>query len=340
MTLSDERLREIAKDTSVYFGATRYEGAAMARELLSRRASPHGEAGATVKPLSDDERERCFICLKPFVEGDMVLPDVTEGLGHRECFGNTRDGFVKDIDTGEPLGPDDPLPTGFPWTAWPNELPAHRSLTEALAHCDTLDSCLETFWCITEAGSDNRLLADAAMHAARRIRSALLPSPSVETVWVQQRSLDEVREQGRSEETFLWAEGRADDHVPLYLSAPGSSAGAGDGIPLKLRRYDAMLRAECAYKGPCADKLACDSSSNALHDRHMAALASAPPQREGLEEWQSTKNIPGGGFTTIEVRRIERPQRWNAAKFVREHDAVLDEYEWRHIRALTGKGGE
>ena len=59
----------------------------------------------------------CFICREPIKDGDMVLDDVSGGVGHRDCYGNDRDGFVKDIDTGEPLGPNDPLPTGYRWSA-------------------------------------------------------------------------------------------------------------------------------------------------------------------------------------------------------------------------------
>lgn len=61
------------------------------------------------------EIDVCFICAKPLLAGELVLYDVTEGLGHRACFGEDRAGYVKDIDTGEPLGPDDPIPPGFPY---------------------------------------------------------------------------------------------------------------------------------------------------------------------------------------------------------------------------------
>lgn len=61
------------------------------------------------------ETHRCFICAEPFKEGEMVLPDTTEGLGHRACFGEDRDAYVRDLDTGEPLGADEPLPAGEPY---------------------------------------------------------------------------------------------------------------------------------------------------------------------------------------------------------------------------------
>lgn len=66
------------------------------------------------EPMADDAAT-CFICLKSINDGDMVLDDVTGGVGHRDCYGNDRDAFVKDLDTGEPLGPDDPLPKGYVW---------------------------------------------------------------------------------------------------------------------------------------------------------------------------------------------------------------------------------
>jgi len=69
----------------------------------------------TMTPVTDDDAHRCFICDQPFKSGEMVLPDVEEGLGHRLCFGEDRAGYVKDVGTGEPLSPDDPIPTGFPY---------------------------------------------------------------------------------------------------------------------------------------------------------------------------------------------------------------------------------
>jgi hypothetical protein len=47
-----------------------------------------------------------------------------------------------------------------------------------IAHCDTLDSCVESFWCSTSDGTDNRLLADAAIHAVKSIRAALAQPPT------------------------------------------------------------------------------------------------------------------------------------------------------------------
>lgn len=65
--------------------------------------------------MTDAKPHSCFICAEPFKAGELVLPDTTEGLGHRACFGEDRDGYTDDTDTCEPLGPDEPIPTGFPY---------------------------------------------------------------------------------------------------------------------------------------------------------------------------------------------------------------------------------
>lgn len=79
---------------------TQGEVRAVVAEALSTRLNAHHEV------------HRCFICDQPFLPGEMVLSDVNEGLGHRACFGEDREGYVKDLDTGEPLAPDDPIPAG------------------------------------------------------------------------------------------------------------------------------------------------------------------------------------------------------------------------------------
>lgn len=62
-------------------------------------------------------KHRCFICNQPFKDGELVLPDVTEGLGHRACFGEDRDAYVSNPDTGAPLEPNEPIPAGEPYKA-------------------------------------------------------------------------------------------------------------------------------------------------------------------------------------------------------------------------------
>lgn len=53
-----------------------------------------------------------------------------------------------------------------------NGEPGER-MAEMISHLDVLDSCLESFWCMTHDGSDNRLLAEGAQQASRHIRSAI-----------------------------------------------------------------------------------------------------------------------------------------------------------------------
>lgn len=72
-----------------------------------------------VAPYNRDEDgeplDRCFICAVPFKLGDRVLPDVSGECGHAACYGPDRESYVKDLETGEPLGPDDPIPAGHLW---------------------------------------------------------------------------------------------------------------------------------------------------------------------------------------------------------------------------------
>jgi len=76
-----------------------------------------------IKPV-----HKCFICARPFRAGELVLPDITEGLGHRACYGEDREGFVN-LETGEPLGADEPLPAGEPYD--PAEYPDYAAPDEA-----------------------------------------------------------------------------------------------------------------------------------------------------------------------------------------------------------------
>lgn len=63
----------------------------------------------------NDSTDACFVCLVPFKMGDMVLQDVSGGTLHTVCCGPERESYVKDVDTGEPLGPNDTTPTGYAW---------------------------------------------------------------------------------------------------------------------------------------------------------------------------------------------------------------------------------
>ena len=82
-------------------------GALIADATPSGRAAEGGE----------DDTHRCGICDKPLIEGQMVLIDVEIGEVHANCCGPERDSYVKNIETGEPLGPNDPIPAGRPYVA-------------------------------------------------------------------------------------------------------------------------------------------------------------------------------------------------------------------------------
>ncbi len=63
---------------------------------------------------NSEDQEICFACEEPLLPGQLVLQDAEEGLMHRACCGPERDAFCN-LETGEPLGPDEPLPEGFPY---------------------------------------------------------------------------------------------------------------------------------------------------------------------------------------------------------------------------------
>lgn len=95
----------------------RHDGELLARIDYARQAlSPAPE---TAGSEDEDEREKCFICSEPFKVGDIVLDDLCGETGHLDCFGEDREGFVRDLDTAEPLRPEDPLPKGYAWQEEP-----------------------------------------------------------------------------------------------------------------------------------------------------------------------------------------------------------------------------
>lgn len=61
----------------------------------------------------DREADGCLACGQIFREGEFVLFDASGGLIHTACCGPEREAFVNA--GGEPLGPEDPIPTGWPW---------------------------------------------------------------------------------------------------------------------------------------------------------------------------------------------------------------------------------
>lgn len=69
---------------------------------------------ATYDPVIADDEFTCIACDKVVQEGELVLHKFGEGgLIHAECLGPERESYCHD--DGEPLGPDDPLPTPFPY---------------------------------------------------------------------------------------------------------------------------------------------------------------------------------------------------------------------------------
>jgi len=62
-----------------------------------------------------DYIEECIACDAPFKPDDMAMTDESGGFIHVYCCGPERESYVNA--QGEPLGPDDPIPTGFRWGA-------------------------------------------------------------------------------------------------------------------------------------------------------------------------------------------------------------------------------
>lgn len=58
----------------------------------------------------------CLACAEALVEGDEYFPDVSGDVLHAQCCGSERESYVKDVGTGEQLGPNDPIPAPQIWT--------------------------------------------------------------------------------------------------------------------------------------------------------------------------------------------------------------------------------
>ncbi len=63
-----------------------------------------------------DDPEACIACDVALKEGDPVYADIGGGYLHAACCGPEREGYVN-LETGEPIGPDDPIPEPMKWTA-------------------------------------------------------------------------------------------------------------------------------------------------------------------------------------------------------------------------------
>ena len=62
-----------------------------------------------------DEIEKCEICNEPLKDDDLCLFDINLGTVHAGCCGPERETYVN-LETGEPLGDDEPLPVPFPFS--------------------------------------------------------------------------------------------------------------------------------------------------------------------------------------------------------------------------------
>lgn len=80
----------------------------------ARDAEAHRDELKTALSAHEEITESCGICRHPFVEGVLTLHDISMGEVHAACCGPERDGYVN-LDTEEPIGDDEPIPTGTPW---------------------------------------------------------------------------------------------------------------------------------------------------------------------------------------------------------------------------------
>jgi hypothetical protein len=87
-------------------------------DFISTDDDPAELVAMLQRKIEADGTEACIACDLPFRPGDKVLADVDGGLIHKACCGPERESYVKNIETKEPLGPDDPIPEGFEWYPW------------------------------------------------------------------------------------------------------------------------------------------------------------------------------------------------------------------------------
>ena len=87
-----------------------------ANRMFAVAAVNHVRALIAAQPAgqsTDDDTSRCEACNKPLIAGQRVMQDVELGTVHAACCGPEREAYVKDVETGEPLGPNDPIPHGY-----------------------------------------------------------------------------------------------------------------------------------------------------------------------------------------------------------------------------------
>lgn len=71
-------------------------------------------AAATAEGQDADDLTDCLACRLTFLNDDQVLADVSGEFLHAACCGPELEAYVN-LDTGEPIGPSDPIPTGYRW---------------------------------------------------------------------------------------------------------------------------------------------------------------------------------------------------------------------------------
>lgn len=95
-----------------------YERQPQAESYTEMMARLGRSAPVAAEQVDDDDAEACGICNVAFKAGDPCLTDIDLGSVHAACCGPEREGYVN-LDTGEPIGPDQPIPTPWTWTDEP-----------------------------------------------------------------------------------------------------------------------------------------------------------------------------------------------------------------------------
>lgn len=98
-----------------------------------RQCGGGGAEQRPLAPLPTEEADCCIACAVALKPGDLVLDDASGGLIHAACCGPERESYVNA--DGDPLGPDDPIPTGWPWQpdATPEPSPESREAEAGVA---------------------------------------------------------------------------------------------------------------------------------------------------------------------------------------------------------------
>ncbi|WP_244497767.1 dATP/dGTP pyrophosphohydrolase domain-containing protein [Aureimonas sp. AU40] len=294
-----------------------------------------------------DDLESCLACNEPMKAGDKYLWDVSGDPIHAGCAGPERESYTKG--DGEPLGPDDPIPTPLTWQDAPNPSPAAKS-GEARAGIYTASKTkhapvwqdyrargwpINSTW-IDEAGPGES--ADLSDLWDRCIREA-----STASVLVVYREADDVLKGGWAEVGAALACG-----VPIYaVGIEGFTIAKDRRIEHFETLDDAMDAAARLAAFSARFQAVCDTPEyRALEAMCSPALATPSPQpadalREALEtyyarqiEWSRATFGPalrtGGVIDHIrkELREIEA-QPHDLSEWVDVIILAMDGY-WRH----------